>query len=57
MITLMIQLHDGEKYETQVESYDAAEVVAALNDTAQPQIAIGDVVVFKGSINRIVKLS
>lgn len=56
MTQVLIKMHDGDEYTTEVENYDAVAIMNMLNDTTKAQVAIGDVVVFRGSVNRVVKL-
>lgn len=54
-ISIIISCHDGTQYATEVEKFDAKELADQLNDESAYQIAIGDVVLHKSSVARVVK--
>jgi hypothetical protein len=56
MIKLQVVFHDGTVAETDVVSYDAAELTVKLNDETITSVAIGDIIAHRGSVARIVKL-
>jgi hypothetical protein len=54
MRTIEIQTHDGQKYQTEMEVYNANELTAQLNDGSVTVTAIGAVFVHRTRVARVV---
>lgn len=53
MIKLIVETHDGGKYEAEVESYDAAALNADLNDSSLNTVVLGDLVVSRINVKSV----
>lgn len=52
-----VKLHDGTQFETEVENFDAKSIASELNNDSNSLTAIGDVVVHRSNIARIVPVA
>lgn len=53
-VKVMIKTHDGNQFETEIENYDAKAMANELNNDNNGLTAIGEVVVHRSNIARIV---
>jgi hypothetical protein len=53
MAKVSVVFHDGTSTETEVPNYNAADIVAKLNDEKILTVVIGDVIAHRGSVARV----
>lgn len=55
MVNINVICHDGATYPTEIEEYDPVKIAAMINDESKSVIAIGDVIVHRTNVSRVVK--
>lgn len=56
MPKIQVVFHDGTSTETEVATFDAAAINEALNDETKTSVLIGDVIAYRGTVARVVKV-
>lgn len=51
---VQVKLHDGGQYETVIVDYDAKRLADEINGQTDGLVAIGDLIVHRGTVARIV---
>lgn len=56
MVNVNVICHDGAIYPTQVEEYSPAKIAEMINDESKSVIVIGEVIVHRTNVSRVVKV-
>lgn len=55
MVNIKVICHDGTVYPTELEEYNPVQIAEMINDESKSVIAIGDVIVHRTNVSRVVK--